>query len=721
MPSLASSDATPLHTSHVNPFAASRTDLENSRKRGYDTQEEQCDELQGDGAAETSTPSLKRRRSSNWPLPAEEPIARPEQHAHRRFVSPSSSINKRHVSNGLRPSKFLEGSMNDRASQKPPSVFTRLFQGSTHDLSVDHLMEDYMETSNMPSTVKAHEKRSMSPSKTPSHHPNPAVSSIATGESKQSGIFRFGRSIASSFNPVNIWQKMSNTWKENKEELIREAMQVDERKARAEQAYAQLKESGKLPAPKVFYRDHVKQTSTEASHRDSAIQMDDPRPSSDHVQVAEDNTNPIPSASSASGASETRKSSFRFRTPSLSNLKKAKSHTQLHVPQTPTNAIFLSPDREQAEMERTIRKSQSKKDMLKQQKLNKRVSDLEAKLEEARRELTRALGAPPVPVLPTSLADVKTSNVPPRSVSPQKRQFVPGALPSLPSERLLFPQQLEVEEDAEEKAKVEPEKVNPEKEKPLQPLEDDVATMGPVEITLQHDDAMTKGDIWTDDIDTLAKPKATAPRRKVAKKRKSGDKEDLRYKPQSEDDDDAEWESAKAAKKRRSAARAAEKTSPKSKKQNTANRLTKKQQQTAVEEPAKDASAKDPETITAFASGSTTNLATVHEEHTTKIPLSDEPSRPTAFATPSHPSKRHQHRSPSANKLSKRRDHSRCRSSSPPPNYLSRDEGADENDVVSVVPDGVSIPPIPPIAHGNRGKKNGAVDDGWDGLGDEIF
>lgn len=70
-------------------------------------------------------------------------------------------------------------------------------------------------------------------------------------------------------------------------------------------------------------------------------------------------------------------------------------------------ALLDSPDAGNSQPKTPVlHKSPSKKDLLKQKKLSKRVSDLEFRLAEARKELSLALGdknAPPVPPLPANL------------------------------------------------------------------------------------------------------------------------------------------------------------------------------------------------------------------------------------------------------------------------------------------------------------------------------
>ena len=84
-----------------------------------------------------------------------------------------------------------------------------------------------------------------------------------------------------------------------------------------------------------------------------------------------------------------------------------------------------------------LKRSVSKIDLKKQNKLSKRVSDLELKLQHARRELDTALiQASPMPKLGN-----KYERYTPNSTW-KRSKFVPGMLPSLPSERLLDPAQL---------------------------------------------------------------------------------------------------------------------------------------------------------------------------------------------------------------------------------------------------------------------------------------
>lgn len=206
------------------------------------------------------------------------------------------------------------------------------------------------------------------------------------------------------------------------------------------------------------------------------------------------------------------------------------------------------------------------------------------------------------------------------------------------------------------------------------------------------------GDIWIADVEPGPKSRA-APPKKPSKKRKSGNKSDLTYKASAEPEDDAEWEAASTPKKKRATAKTTAKSSPKGKKKRDpvpassafATRTTSLQAQIFEDpEPA-------PQSSPARAS---LELTTVEEETTvmttiTTIAINDVPKKPTAFATPSHPSKhraRSRSREPSKD--------GRGRSVSPPPGNGYLNGQIEEEDVVELVPDGGEVPPLPTMPQG---------------------
>lgn len=359
--------------------------------------------------------SPKRVRA--WPLKNSDEAAESDnlsRPAHRQSPSPQRKHNS---ISSTRPSKFVEGSMNDKVSQRPPSLYIR----------EEEAMEQYA-SANMEDADMMFDA---------------GIESI-----KPSGMFRFGKAIANAFNPANVWQGLNGIWKE-KEKENQAKPEIDSLKAKAELKYAELKKNGykgtqNAPArlesqkvPAIKYEDP--DDSRRSSFRDSGVDLDGYRPSSDRrnsdqfVVSTESLMPPLPlmtghrSASPFSDASSGRRSSIRFHKPSLEGLKKVKS--QIHLPSIkrhPEGTPSL-PSVELGDAAGTgLHRASSKKDIAKQYKLSKKVSDLENKLETARRDLELSIQeAQPIPDLPGRIG---------------RKRFVPGALASLPSERLLTPQ-----------------------------------------------------------------------------------------------------------------------------------------------------------------------------------------------------------------------------------------------------------------------------------------
>lgn len=353
----------------------------------------------------------KRMRKEEWPLTNSHNATEPA-----RRKSPSLD-QKRRSHSSPRPSRFLEGSMNDKISRQPPSLYTREEQA----------MERYT-SANMEDVDMAYD--------------------AGIESNKSSGMFRFGKAIASAFNSVNVWQGFNGIWKEREKENQAKP-EKDILKAKAELKYAELKKSGykgtqNAPArresqevPAIKYQDT--DDSSRSSFRDSGVDVDGYRSSSDRKnsdQFITSTESLMPpssltaghrSASPFSDASSGRRSSFRFHKPSLEGLKRVKS--QVHLPSIKRHAED-APSEPSIEANQVagpgLRREASKKDIAKHYKLVKKVSDLENKLEVARRELELSVqDAPPVPNLPAHIG---------------RKRFVPGALPSLPSERLMTPQ-----------------------------------------------------------------------------------------------------------------------------------------------------------------------------------------------------------------------------------------------------------------------------------------
>jgi hypothetical protein len=337
-----------------------------------------------------------------------------------------------------RLSRFKEDSMQDKPSEKPPSVFLRALRGSSNNASsFDDLMDKYHEKEDKPrpvSTARAAKHATQLSGLT--HHPNVSISSSATfansTQSRESSIFRFGRSMASSINPVHLWKKVTS--RENKDEDRAESdIDLVERQIRAEQAYAELKSAGQLgnleshvpsPEKRVYTLGYTVPGSSTAEVLDNETDTDESRKQSRNAVNLGSRPQRI-SATPGKGSASTR---FHIRTPSLNDLKRIASDANLH---RRTSLAALNTEKENADMAshagKGLRTSKSKKDLTKAVKLSRRVSDLEAKLESARRELKETVSVtPPVPMIPGAR---------PVSRSTLFRRFQP--MPSLPSESLL--------------------------------------------------------------------------------------------------------------------------------------------------------------------------------------------------------------------------------------------------------------------------------------------
>ena len=313
--------------------------------------------------------------------------------------------------------------MNDKPSKRPPSPYTRQ----------DEAMEDYMTA---PSTSQASAVRSSQDTET--------TYDAGIEQEKPSTMYRFGRAIASVFNPVSAW---TGRWKSKESQVDPQQVVLQERQAKAQKAYAELKKTGfkgtrsSVDPPRsgvtaTTRPDVVPSSSQATSFRDSAIDTDEQRflVGREDNQASESGRDVMPAPSvplvqrtiSPMPAASGRRSSLNLHTPSFSTLKRVGSHIQLpstkrHSAQestrTSTDSINSGIDGQQ------IKKQSSKKDLLRQQRLYKKVSNLESKLEAARRELEAVQG----------LAYDTTAD----QAAVRPKSFTPGALPSLPSERML--------------------------------------------------------------------------------------------------------------------------------------------------------------------------------------------------------------------------------------------------------------------------------------------
>ena len=332
--------------------------------------------------------------------------------------------------------------MHDRASAKPPSFFTRHSSMSIKSPSlnaVEKAMDQYLAETE--TRHKGEERLRRSQDTNLSYD-------AGIEATKPSGMYKFGKALVNAFNPMAVWHTLNGTRKEKDvEQVDAQKAVLQERQALAEKTYAELKESGfkgtqgpfkarrSVEVP-VIKHEETERGFVSAPHRDSGIDVDGYSSATerkrDGIVFDADDKLKIPaqlnenrrSVSSTSDVNSTRKSSLHLRRPSLEGLKKVKSHLQLPLNKRQTT---ISAESEFSSHEdgnsKGLQKKTSRKDLQKQQKLSKRVSDLESKLETARRDLRLAMDdAPPVPDLPPKLT---------------RKPFKPGALATLPSESLL--------------------------------------------------------------------------------------------------------------------------------------------------------------------------------------------------------------------------------------------------------------------------------------------
>lgn len=349
-------------------------------------------------ASKRSRPSHKASQS------AQEEQTKASSYARKKASSPSQ---KRYGKSTPRPSKFIEGSMNDRTSKKPPSPY----------LGEERAMEQYT-TSQSLSNRESVDTTTMY--------------DAGIESSKPSGMYRFGKAIANAFNP-SAWRGINGIWKEKEKSTPDPSKAIlQERGEKAQKAYAELKKNGftgTQGASRLSKTDDIPalrydsgQDSRPSSFRDSAVDLDEYRSSTENKEGNEEQFMPAPNVPLVSRSTSpmpntaSRRSSLTLRTPSFQTLKKATSHLQLPSIKRHSAQSDASGSSQQ------IHKQPSKRDLAKQQKLSKRVSDLESQLEMARRKLEDALESAP-PIEPAE--------------KPTRKPFKPGALPSLPSERLL--------------------------------------------------------------------------------------------------------------------------------------------------------------------------------------------------------------------------------------------------------------------------------------------
>lgn len=384
-----------------------------------------------DGPGRSHPQPGKRHRPDDWPLKSH---ANGNNH-YTDIAWKSSNVSmsppsRRKASYRSRPSRFIEGSMNDRTSKRPPMAYVGL---DDNEILEQFTAEQNTHHGNRPGTVNTVTPRSATR----------ATNSLTTGKPdivKQSTIFRFGRSLASSFIPSN-WK----IWNRNPQE--RESLETRtfrDRREKAEAIYEAMKTTGQFETFAHASKHRIKpMESKRKGHEkhDSGIQL---QHRGSNVEKA------VWDAAQAHSASwhEKRYGRVFLETPiripvagknDASYLPLAES--AIHEEQAQRRSLFTSKrpslsslhtgqDTRQPQFEigqelsiQAVRQPPSRKELQIQQKLVKKVSNLEGKLEAARQQLSRALGE-------------SNLNCPsmegPKAMS--RSHFVRGALTTLPSE-----------------------------------------------------------------------------------------------------------------------------------------------------------------------------------------------------------------------------------------------------------------------------------------------
>jgi hypothetical protein len=356
-----------------------------------------------------------------------------------------------------RESRFQEGSLTDRPSNRPPTAFTRLPRTDSGNIQlVDDLMDDYH--NGMPSPHRSMEIDFGRENAQITQLTAANFSHGTSAEENNGFLSRVGRSLAASLHPVRMWKQV---WEETHEELRQKNEADFQRKQilkdEAERRYAQMKASGQFD-PHILSRASAPDSNITLSNSGDIFARE--TPSVEHKRTTSGGSQLTLSTNNANYISEnearrngppsvakTFRSRLSFKRPSLQNLrfdlKRTKSDYNLAaaVSSQRDSSSSVSPVKADFE-ESALMKSASRIDMRKQYKLSKRVSNLESKLQLARKELDDAL----TEASPMSKLGNKYERFTPYSTI-KRSTFVPGRLESLPSERFLDPSQFNLEDD----------------------------------------------------------------------------------------------------------------------------------------------------------------------------------------------------------------------------------------------------------------------------------
>ncbi|KAI1006861.1 hypothetical protein K3495_g1358 [Podosphaera aphanis] len=362
-----------------------------STKRAYRLSSES---RQLDSEAEVTSHCEKRQCSGNYltsPLPPTNRIAR------SRKVNKTSPSTRE---NNFRPrsSRFLEGSMNDRVSQMPPLDYL----GPEDELLKDEkCQKNDTRARRCPNSVGSSQY---------CHHSSMSGPSVSSNPDSLNSFFKIGKSIVATFN-LGSWKIKPRTQEPYKNNLNAQNQLFQERQEKATKVYSEMKKSGQLreiairsefrqsESQKTLVPHHSEKYDSDFSIYEETIgftrkkqdrdcvssivsKRDGEEKRSDRIHKSSTIACNMGQASSPSDPAITihlhpnypSRSNVHAKSPLFSSLRKALTCTPNLIDQS----------------DQVARKIPSRKDLQKQKKLAMRVSDLEIKLDAARRQLEEA-------------------------------------------------------------------------------------------------------------------------------------------------------------------------------------------------------------------------------------------------------------------------------------------------------------------------------------------
>ncbi|EFE45172.1 nuclear RNA binding protein, putative [Trichophyton verrucosum HKI 0517] len=420
-----------------------------------------------DGALSASTPSHRRRESSRDRYSVDVAGSYHSSSPQKRVVTgelpeqPTLRSRRGQDVTELRDrqerqSRFLEGSMNDKVSTRPPSVFIGEEQ--------EYLLSTYMDEHNGGKGVNGWQPTAGGRASTApllqgkkGYLSSTKTNNTDATDAKSSGVFRFGKAIVSAINPMGVWGNVSEIWKghdsSSKGSGSREMPVDTPHAARIEKAYQEYKASAAYrsttPSTAPLHRYGYSGDDTGSPAKLLPVQTPQPQPSHH------------PSALIQSSISkELPPTPLEWQGLPVSTVSKRSSFQTIKGSRS-----FLN-------LSHSLRKEQSHKDLARENKLRKKVSNLEEKLLRYKRELStftheedkkvdelegdahaglavqvnnrvthhlypHTTAGPSVPSVPSPSPSPAPPSHDVRYVRMRPKKFVPGALPSLPSERLL--------------------------------------------------------------------------------------------------------------------------------------------------------------------------------------------------------------------------------------------------------------------------------------------